>query len=423
MARSEFWKHVMTVLAGATGAQILPLLAAPLITRLCAPADMGAFSVWLGVVMVASIGATLRVDAAMILDHEREQQRLCFGVVAYAATVLALALVLFGLAAHVLGIAPVAGMSWFALLGIGAGTWLTAAMQTTLAYAASHRLFDRAAKAKMLQTAVIVLSQVALLYAGLNGGALMAGQLIGLGAGLWAAHRLLAPPTARVKLRLDAPQRAYLVKHQAFWRFSLPSSLLNNVAGQMPLFLIGLHHGAWAAGLYALTVRVLSAPVSLVAASILEVFKRQAVHEFEASGHCRDLYRVTFRTLLVLALGPSLVLLLFAPGLFSWIFGPAWRPAGELARLLAPLCFFNFIAGPFGYLFSIAGRQKLELFWQVAQFLMTIAVFSSPLPLRQSMIAYAIGGCSLCIVHLYLSYQCAQGSAPRRACGIPDHLL
>src|SRR5438067_12986355 len=408
MPRSDFWKHVMTVLAGAVGAQILPLLAAPLLTRLCAPADMGAFSVWLGVITIASIVATLRIDGAMVLDHERRQQRLCFGVIAYSATVLALALTLLAAAARVLGPGPLRAMSWFALFGIGAGTWLAAGMQAALAYAASHKLFDKAAKAKMLQAAVIVLSQLALLRAGLHGAALMAGQLIGLAAGLWMAWRVLAPPAARIRLALDAEQRAYLVKHQAFWRFSLPSSLLNTVAGQMPLFLVGMHYGARAAGLYSLTQRVLSAPVTLVAASILEVFKRQAVHEFESVGHCRDLYRVTFKTLLALALGPSLILLIYAPGLFSWLFGPAWRPAGELARLLAPLCFFNFIAGPFGYVFAIAGRQKTELFWQVAQFLMTIAVFSIPLPLRQSILTYAIGGSILCMVHLYLSYQSAQ---------------
>lgn len=408
MPRADFWKHVATVMAGSTGAQILPLLAAPVLTRMCAPAEMGAFSVWLGVITVTSIVATLRVDAAMILDHEAGQQRLCFGVVAYSATVLALVLVSLALAARALGFPPVRAMSWVELLGIGAGSWLTAVMQTTLAYAASHKRFDQAAKAKMAQTAVIVLSQVALLHAGLHGVGLMAGQLIGLAAGLGTAWRLLSPPVGRIGLRLDAQQRAYLVKHQAFWRFSLPSSLLNNVAGQLPLFLIGMHHGAWAAGLYALTQRVLSAPVSLVAASILEVFKRQAVHEFESTGDCRDLYRLTLKTLLVLALVPSLILLAYAPGLFSWIFGPAWRPAGELARLLAPLCFFNFITGPFNYVFSIAGKQKLELFWQVAQFSMTFAVFSSPLSLRDSVIGYAICGSILCLVHLYLTYYCSQ---------------
>lgn len=409
MPRAEFWKHVTTVLVGATGAQILPLLFAPLLTRMCAPDDMGAFSVWLGVITIASIGATLRLDAAMILDHEARQQRLCFCVVAYCATLLALVLTLLLVAAHALGVAPIRAMSWFELLTIGIGAWLMAAMQTTLAYATSHKLFDKAAKAKMLQASTIALGQVALLYAGLRGAALMAGQLIGLGAGLAVAWLLLAPPTMRIGLRLDGEQRAYLVRHRAFWRFSLPSSLLNTVAGQLPLFLIGMTHGAHAVGLFALTQRVLSAPVSLIAASVLEVFKRQAVHDFESLGHCRELYRATLRSLLVLALGPTLILFVFAPDLFDWVFGPAWRPAGELARLLAPLCFCNFVAGPFGYVFAIAGRQKLELFWQVAQFLMTFIMFSAPLSLRQSVLGYTIGGCLLCMAHLYLTYQSASG--------------
>lgn len=409
MPRSEFWKHVTTVLVGATGAQILPLLFAPLLTRMCAPGDMGAFSVWLGVVTVASIISTLRLDAAMVLDHEAQQQRLCFGVVAYCATLLAAVLTLLLVAAHALGVAPIRAMSWFELLTIGAGAWLMAAVQTTLAYATSHKLFDKAAKAKMLQAGTIALGQVALLYAGLRGAALMAGQLIGLGAGLAVAWLLLAPPAMRIGLRLDQEQRAYLVRHRAFWRFSLPSSLLNTVAGQLPLFLIGMTHGAHAVGLFALTQRVLSAPVSLIAASVLEVFKRQAVHDFESEGHCRELYRATLRSLLVLALGPSLILFVFAPDLFDWVFGPAWWPAGELARLLAPLCFCNFVAGPFGYVFAIAGKQKLELFWQVAQFLMTLVMFSAPLSLRQSVLGYAIGGCLLCMAHLYLTYQSASG--------------
>lgn len=407
-SHSGFWKKVVTVLVGTIGAQALPLLAAPLITRLCTPAEMGAFSVWLGVVAVTSIVATLRIDTVMVLDQEIQQQRLCFSVVAYAATTLSLALTLFALVARALGLPGLHALSWLELLSIGAGTWLTAIMQTTLAYATSHNLFGKAAKAKVMQAGTIALTQLALLSAGADG-ALLAGQLIGLCVGLCTARRLLAPPTAPFRLTLEVDQRHYLLRHQAFWRFSLPSSLLNTLVGQLPLFMIGLHHGAQAAGLFALTQRVLSAPIALISASVLEVFKRQAVHDFESLGHCRELYRATLRSLLVLALGPTLILFVFAPDLFDWVFGPAWRPAGELARLLAPLCFCNFVAGPFGYVFAIAGRQKLELFWQVAQFLMTFIMFSAPLSLRQSVLGYTIGGCLLCMAHLYLTYQSASG--------------
>lgn len=274
--RPDFWKNVATVVAGATSAQALPLLAAPLLTRMCTPAELGAFSVWLGVIAVASMAATLRVDTAMILDHEAQQQRVCFSVVAYSASVLALAITLCAAAARALDLTAVRDMSWFALLTIGVGTWLTAYNQTTLAYAASHNLFGKAAKAKVWGAGTIAASQLALLGAGLDGIALLAGQLIGLAVGLCAARRLLSPPAARVGLTLDADQRRYLRKHQAFWRFSLPSSLLNTLVGQLPLFMVGVKHGALAAGLFALTQRVLTAPMALVAASILEVFKRQS---------------------------------------------------------------------------------------------------------------------------------------------------
>lgn len=406
--RPDFWKNVATVVAGATSAQALPLLAAPLLTRLCTPAELGAFSVWLGVITVASIAATLRVDTAMILDHEAEQQRTCFSVVAYSASVLALAITLCAAAARALGLPAVRDMSWFALLTIGVGTWLTAYNQTTLAYAASHNLFGKAARAKVWGAGTIAASQLALLGAGLDGIALLAGQLIGLAVGLCAARRLLSPPAARIGLRLDADQRLYLRKHQAFWRFSLPSSLLNTLVGQLPLFMVGVKHGALAAGLFALTQRVLTAPMALVAASILEVFKRQSVHDFKTIGNCRDVYRYTFKALLLLALGPSLILLLFAPTLFAWVFGEAWRPAGDLARILAPLYFLNFIASPLSYVFFVAGKQKIELVWQVALFVTTISVFMAPMSLHQSVLWYVIGYSLFYLVYLHMSYQCSQ---------------
>jgi O-antigen/teichoic acid export membrane protein len=414
--RSTFWKNVMTVLAGAAGAQALPLLAAPLLTRMCTPEDMGDFSVWLGVITVTSTVATLRLETAMVLDHGKQQQGICFGVVAYFATLLSLALTLLLAAASALDLAAVRDLSWFEVLTIGVGTWFTAYTQTVLAYAASHKLFGKAAQAKVLRAGAIAASQIALLYAGLDSTALLAGQLIGLGAGLWAAERLLSPPAPRFGLTLDHEQRNYLVRHQAFWRFSLPSSVLNTVVGQLPLFMIGIHHGALAAGLFALTQRVLAAPSAFIAASVLEVFKREAVHEFESAGHCRGVYLATFKALTLLALAPSLILLLFAPQLFSWVFGPAWHAAGEFARILAPLCFLNFIASPLSYVFFVAGKQKMELLWQVALFLMTVGVFVAPVSLHGSVLGYAAGRCVLYLVYLAMSYQCASnGRAVARA--------
>jgi O-antigen/teichoic acid export membrane protein len=403
-----FWRHVITVLGGALGAQALPLLLAPLITRLCTPAEMGAFSVWLGVVAVTAIGASLRMETAMILDHDAEQQGTCFGVVAYSATWCALAVTLAAVLARAFDVPAVRQLSWPGILTIGAGTWLTTYLQTTLSYATSHNEFGKAARAKVWGAGTIALTQVGLLYLGAGGVGLLAGQLIGLAAGLFVARRLLAPPRPDVSLTLNGGQRAYLIKHQAFWRFALPSSLLNALVGQLPLFMIGAKHGALAAGLFALTQRVLAAPISLLASSVLEVFKRQSVHDFQTIGNCKQAYRYTFKALLLLGLGPSVIVFLFAPQLFAWVFGQPWRAAGELAQVLAPLYFLNFIASPLSYVFFVAGKQKMELLWQIALFLMTVCIFLAPATLQQSVLWYAIGYSALYLLYLHMSYQCSQ---------------
>ena len=402
-----YWKHVATVLGGALGAQALPLLAAPLITRLCSPEHIGAFSVWLGTVSIVAIAATLRLEAALILDHNGYHQRIGLSVVAYSATVIALLATLLAIAAHLLHLPIAARMNWLSMLLLGPAIFLTAYMQCTLAYATSRSEFGKAARARVWGAGSIAVLQVVLLAGGADGNALVIGQVIGLAAGLYAATALLAPP--RPQLALIPPQEArrYLRRHASFWRFSLPSNLLNALVSQLPLFMIGLHHGAVAAGLFALTQRVLSAPVALLAASVLEVFKRQSVLDFRTHGNCRAAYLYTFKALVLLGIGPSLLLLLFSPPLFAVVFGEEWRHAGELAQILAPLYFLNFVASPLSYVFFVAGKQKLDLVWQVAQFAMTVSVVAAPGTLEQSVTRYALGYSALYLIYLRMSYVCS----------------
>jgi O-antigen/teichoic acid export membrane protein len=405
---SPFWKHVITVLTGSVAAQIMPLLMAPFITRICTPKDMGAFGVWFGLIAVASIVATLRLEAAMILDHDTEEQSTCFSVVAYFATLLALAITLCGLLARALGLPIASHMSWFGLMSIGIGTWLTAYMQTTLAYAASCNAFAPAAKARVVAAGTIAVAQAALLLLGLGANALLAGQIIGLAAGLVAATYLLSPPRPRLTALPIESQWNYLRKHKAFWRFALPANLLNVLCAQLPLLFISARHGVLAAGLFALTLRVLAAPVSLLAASVLEVFKRHSVLEFQTVGNCKECYLSTFRILLLLGIGPALIMFFFAPALFAFVFGESWRAAGDIARILAPLYFLNFIASPLSYVFYVTGKQKADLVWQIARSILIMGAFSAPLTLQGNLLAYAFGYSLLYLIYLQMSYRYSQ---------------
>lgn len=402
-----FWRHATTVLTGTVAAQALPLLVAPLITRLCTPADLGAFTVWLGVTSIASTVATLRLETAMILDHDRCEQRACFEVVAYCSTWFAILLTFAAAFAHVGGLTQAQKMPWFGLITIGIGTWLVANNQALLAYATSYNAFGKAALAKVCSAGMIAMSQLALLVLGAGRGGLIAGQIIGLTVGLFAAIFLLSPPSPNIFLIPTASQLNYLKKHQNFWRFSLPAGLFNIAAGRFPMFLIGAKYGLFAAGLYALTERVLTAPVSLLAASILEVFKRQSVHEFQTLGNCKAAYRNTFKALVLLGCCPALIIFAFAPNMCALIFGEAWRDAGNFARILAPLYFMNFVTSPLSYVFFVTGKQKIDLIWQIALFVTTITVFLAPVSLTQVLWNYTMSYSALYVIYLFLSHRFA----------------
>ncbi|UUZ49372.1 oligosaccharide flippase family protein [Massilia sp. B-10] len=321
---------------------------------------MGAFMVWFGIVAVAAIGATLRLEAAMILDHDSEHQATCFRVVAWSATLTALLVTAESAAAARAGLADggqaaVVCLAHHRLRHLDHGHHADHAGLRHFA----QRLRQGGAP-KVIGAASIALFQVGLLLAGSHGRRGAAGRAPGRTGGGTGGSDVAARSAARMAgcCRPTPAMRHYLFRHRAFWRFSLPSNLLNVLVGQLPLFMIGARYRALAAGLFALTQRVLSAPVALLASSVLEVFKRQSVQDFQTHGNCRDAYLYTFKALVVLGIGPSLVLLLFSPQLFAWVFGQTWRPAAEMAQILAPLYFLNFIASPLSYVFFVAKANK-----------------------------------------------------------------
>jgi O-antigen/teichoic acid export membrane protein len=402
-----YWRHLAAVFSGAVLAQAFPILAAPLITRLCGPAELGQFSLWFGVVGILSLLSTLRLEAAMFLEVSLRRQRLCLENVMRAAATVALLASAAGLLAVLLRWAPALQLSWPGALTLGTAAWLTAYLVTWQAYASAHSAFELGAKVKVAGSAAIVVAQLALLALYPHGAALVVGHVMGLVVAIGLSQRLLPLARARLRLVWQRRHRVFLRRHERFWKFALPSSLLNSLVSNLPLFLIGVRFGAEAAGLYALTQRVLYAPVSLVASSVLEVFKRQCAEDFRQLGNCRATYRQTAKLLAALGCLPCLILLLAAPQLFCAVFGDKWWTAGELGRLMAPLYFLNFVASPLSYVFFIVGRQKQELRWQCALMVMTLGAFLLADDLFTSVTCYTLGYSTLYLVYLGMSYHCA----------------
>jgi len=129
--------------------------------------------------------------------------------------------------------------------------------------------------------------------------------------------------------------RALAKEYSDFPRFSAPVGLLFALSQHMPLLILAHFFGASAAGFYALGVRILQLPMTLVLNSFRKVFYQRISAVHNSGGNTYALFRQSTLGLLAIAVLPALSVVLFAPAIFSFVFGAHWQTAGEYARWLA----------------------------------------------------------------------------------------
>jgi O-antigen/teichoic acid export membrane protein len=161
-----------------------------------------------------------------------------------------------------------------------------------------------------------------------------------------------------------------------FPKFFVAAQLTNTFSLQLPVLLISAMFGSFILGLFALTQRVVLAPIAIIATSIGDVFRQQASVDFAEHGNCRPLYIKTFKKLLFISLLPFAVFYFIAPWLFSFVFGKEWYVAGVYAQLLTPMFFAQFIGKPLSSIFLVTEKQNLELIWQFFFLIFTILPFA-----------------------------------------------
>jgi O-antigen/teichoic acid export membrane protein len=345
-------RATLTLLAGSALAQAIPLLLGPWIARLYTPAEYGQFSlVWTVASNLAVVGCA-RYEFALALEKDAA------GAAALLALCLRLLLAMTAMAIVVGG----AWMLW-ADLSVAAALPLivlaASASQALAQWAARAGEFAALAWARVVQWGGGALAQVGfgLLQAGpwgLIGGATLAT------AAAAAMQARPVPAGGWRGLLQPQPLRAMAGKHRDFPLLNTPHAFAGALQDTLAITLLAAWLGSAEAGAWALALRYLKAPASLVGGSLSQaLYPRltQAASMVEA----RALVRHNLLLLAAIALPLMAALLAFGPWLFATVFGPEWRGAGELARSLAPYIALHFVASPLSVVLMAWGAQAWGL--------------------------------------------------------------
>lgn len=361
---------VSRILLGSLIGQGAILLASPALTRLYSPTDFGALAVVTAVSAVLGNLVTLSWERAIVVpaDDNRAKDVVVLGLASVLVLVSVLTVVAYFIRNDVatrlnsrvfddywwLVPATVAAIGFYAI----ASSWLVRRQQYS---------------ALAVRNAVQGISQAgASVLLGLIG-LIPLGLISSVGVGRVAAL------IGMVRLRRRVPGGRRQLKETAvrFKRFPLIntwSRILNSLGLQLPVILIIGLFGSIEAGLYALTLRVLAAPVGIVADAVSQYFEGLFAQRYRnrEPGLERMLSQFATKLLLVAAL-PVVAVLVGGPWLFSFAFGAEWSTAGFYAQLLVLSYYAQFVVSPVSRALVILERQGLQLAWDATRLAATSA--------------------------------------------------
>jgi len=371
-------KHVATLMTGTALAAAIGVVVMPVLTRIYGPADFGIFALYTSIVGALTVVTCWRYELAIVLPEKDEDAAnllmLCV-IICLGMGLLSLILVshIRTCVANLLSSPRLAFWLWFLPLSVIA----TGLFRALNYWSTRRKHFKRLAARQITQSSVTAFTQIGtgLLYPSFNAGGLIGGSIIGhLMATGRLAWQIKSDEGTFIRNSIGRPNLFRVFRrYKNFPLFDIWSALFNTASAMLPALILGFFFKPDIVGFYALGYQILSAPMTILGASIGQVFFPQA-NDAKKNRTLDKLTLMIFERLLSIGLVPILLLTVVAPDLFALIFGGRWITAGAYVRCLSIWLLFVFISSPLSTLYLIMEKQKEGLIVNMVMFLSRFVV-------------------------------------------------
>lgn len=147
-------------------------------------------------------------------------------------------------------------------------------------------------------------------------------------------------------------------RYKKFPLFQLPSTIIGQVALNLPVFYIGKIFDSSTVGTYGLANTVANLSMDLIGKSVGNVFYAEAAKLAKVNPvDLKALSNSIIRKMVLLGLFPLILLLFFGKPLFGLVFGGEWETSGAFASILSIGIFINFILSPISRVYEVYEKQ------------------------------------------------------------------
>ncbi|MBV9251545.1 MAG: oligosaccharide flippase family protein [Acetobacteraceae bacterium] len=371
-----FARQVLVLLSGAVAGQAISVLLSPALTRLYNPDEFGWLSVYAAALYLLYAIASLRYEMALPItsDDDAGSNLLALCFLALVGTTFALTLICWWFPTP-----------WFAAIGLGAlsayryllplGFAITGAYYVLVYLATRQSAYSLLARTRISQGLSGPLSQIALGLAGCGKIGLAIGFIIGQSSGtLLLARKLLLQPAGILKRISWGGILAAAHAYRDFPLYSSWAALLEAAGCGLILFPLVTHfYASDIAGFIFLSDRVVGRPLTIVSASLLQVFVGEAgVAVRTAPAQVRRRFHQVVSRMAVLVAAWVLLANIMAAALFGPLFGASWEAAVPYLHALSFGYWGAAVLHPVQHTLQLLERQRIAAAWQVIRLLMVL---------------------------------------------------
>lgn len=364
--RGSFAQNFAIVFSGTASIAALGILVTPIMSRIYLPASYGLFAVFNSLVNNVNLVSSLGYTPAFVLPRSHKR---FLALVHLCIVLTAVAFVATGLAIMLLHDAL---LGW--LQAEQMGNWLYFVPFTVLifnAYMIMHAWYLRT-KDFRKRSSVDVASAVAsraltLVYGWLAHGpigGLIVGDIFSKIVGFFGLlfsgfHQHLGELYRTFSWRRI---RSVAWEYREYPFYVLPTSYLNVLAAQLPIFFLTSGFGATTVGLYAFSTTLLELPINLIGNAIAPVFMQKATETHQRDpALLPDLCLSLYYKLFYIGLLPFGIITIYGDWIFRFAFGARWEMAGLFTAYLGYYYMFKLASYATGPVYAVLQRQRLAL--------------------------------------------------------------
>jgi O-antigen/teichoic acid export membrane protein len=362
--KSEFVRNILTLMTGTAIAQAIPVLISPILSRLYTPEDFGVLGLFMSIAAVLGVIATGRYELAIMLP---EKKRDAYNLLALSlfltlvVSVFTLILVLIFKNPVTLffdepGIEP-----WLYLLPVV--VLFVGIFQAFNYWSTRQKTFKRNAVGRVSQSTIMSATNVGMGIAKAGSSGMILGYILGqfVGALVLAWQTLTHLKEFRKEItRKEIIENAK--KYKSFIRINTPHAFIDSLQNNGIIYLIMYFFSKMILGSYFFAFRVLKAPVGLIGNAIYQVFYQKATEALKERREIQTLVKRIYRNLFLIGFPVFLLLFIFAQPVFTFVFGEKWEISGEIAQILMPWLFLNFMVSPVSCIAIIMNKQREAMF-------------------------------------------------------------